>query len=183
MLFGSLLSLNGGPASVFTEQSAFTTTADLLVDVTVPGTYTANPVGTGINFTAGQLIDSYYLHYDVSGTGVTTGSLVFDTDVLAIIGDVYNLENSHGQLGAAGTTYWISNNLHGLWDSANDSITLSADRRTIDFTFRVGSAIDSVRILTVASSVVGVPEPATGLFVALGLVALLRRRLGTPVQR
>lgn len=162
-------------AYLFTEKTNFTTLAPVTMDVVAPGTYTADPGNTPL--AANSVIDSYFLHFDVVATALnsTSGSVTFNTEVIGIIANDVRLANSHGQLGAAVTTYWAAGSLNGIWDSNPlDSITLSADRRTVRFAWSVGNAIDSVRIITAASATV--PEPATLGLVSLALFGAMRRR-------
>lgn len=168
--------LVGTQAYLFAEQTNFTTTSNITLDVTAPGTYAADPGNTV--FAAGQAIDSYYLHYDLVITSAqsSTGSVTFDTAILGVIGNVGNLANTHAQLGAAGTSYWTSG-AQGIWDSP-DSITISGN--TLSYDLSIGSAIDSLRIITAASSTATqVPAPAGAALLGLGLVGLCatRRRL------
>ena len=161
--------LVGTPASLMLEKSQHTTSTDLTVDITSDGTYNADPGNT--TFSSGQVVDSYYLHFDILSVSATStsGSITFDTNILAIIAQDDHLSNSHAELGNAGTTYWTGvNSLHGIWDSAVDTVTLNGN--SLDFAFQVGTAIDSIRIL------VEIPEPTGLILCGIGMISLVAYR-------
>ena len=169
------ISMASGDSSSFVWfESAGVLGADLTIDFDTPGTRTGNP--NNIVLGAGTYVESYMIFFDVQGsaTGSSSGSVTFDADVIGVIGQEGLLRQSHDLLGAVGTEYITgSNSFQGIWDSRGDSVTLGNDLRTIDFNFTVGTAIDSIRILTQASPV---PSPAPLVLLLVGALALLRRR-------
>jgi hypothetical protein len=161
--------LEGPQAYLFAEKQNYTTTAPITVDVTSSGTYETSLDITSTEYASGQAVDSYYLHFDKAsgGANTTSGSIVFEEPILALIGLSPNLIASHSPLGAVGTTYWTVG-LHGTWDTL-DSVTLDQATNTVSFDFHVGTALDSMRILTAAHDV---PEPGSMHVLGIGLAVL-----------
>ena len=163
----------GGSDSYVWFESAGALASDQTVDTDAAGTLLSDPGNVVIS--AGTYVESYMLYFDVLGNsqGASNGSITFSSDVLGIMGNASLLRTSHGSLGNAGTSYITgSNSFQGIWDSNGDSVTLSADLRTVSFNFTVGTAIDTIRILTAET----VPTPAPLALLLVGALALLRRR-------
>ena len=164
----------------------------LITDLDTPGSYDrfSPPSAGSSQIAAGTQVDSYFVHYDVSvGATVNSGSVSFDADVLGIIlmTSTFDLAGPGGGsdalLGASVTTYIPVGGLgvRGM-EFGNDSITLSADLRTVSFTLRGGvNGVDQLRILTM-SDLITVPEPGTFAQLGLGLAGLAWLG-GRPVRR
>src|SRR5262249_10330712 len=134
----------------FAEQQQLTLANDLPVNISVPGT---SPGATDSNLSgatipAGTTINSYYLHFDVVGeisvnnAKEAIGSITFDEDILGLIVFPTALNNGT-QLGLPGVTYATGDN-HGLelglnMQGTSDSVTLSADLRTVTVDLRDAS--------------------------------------------
>jgi uncharacterized repeat protein (TIGR01451 family) len=161
---GSLIQLSSPPPSValnalenatsafaFNEAQGFALTAPLAVDITDPGTYSTFPVGR-TTIPAGTLVDSQLIHSDppssVHYTARRSGSVTVADDILGVIVTTKNLAASDG-LGAPGTIYSGKLTNRGL-DLGQDSLTLSADHRTVSFDIQTNaSSMDEIRIVTV----------------------------------
>lgn len=169
---------------LFLEKQNFVLPVPLTVDVTNPGTVVVNSdlsIGT---IGAGTMVDSYYIHVDpVDRTsGLLSGSLVFDRDIIGIIVGTFNGVNTVNG-GIDGDTHDVSNQILGRPGIAygreplevrfgDDPFTLSADRRTIDFSFAFGTIGDNMRIITQATSI---PEPSSTFLVFAGIATFHRR--------
>ncbi|HEY4329011.1 MAG TPA: hypothetical protein VGN88_04685 [Phycisphaerae bacterium] len=171
-------------AQLFAERQAVTISQPLVLDITAAGN---SPNGNDPNFSlatlpAGTLVNSYYLHFDVVGTpaqGVeVTGSVTWGEQILGLIVGVENgttidqsgnsLDLSNSALGAPGTLYGFDPiDLSNL----TDSVSLSADRRTITFDWATAGSADNMRIITAAT-----PEP--GSIYGLSMLGLLLLRRG-----
>ena len=167
-------------APFFTEVTNSLLLGNLTVDFNAPGTYNANPVSTN-TIAAGTRVDSYYLVTDPIGsdpanTRSFSGSITFNTDILGAIVLDPEFASSNGVVGHPGTLY--SPNGVQLELGSPDAFTISADRRTLSFNFTSNTAADNVRIITATS----VPEPASILLVASGLVGAYRYRKGSQRQ-
>lgn len=134
---------------LFNEVQGVTLSSALTVDYNVPGTYSAEPSPPLPVIAAGTVVNSYYLVADPTNppaTGVFyIGSITFDRNVLGLI--VLNAEQaaSNTILGRPGTSYASA----GVQlDFPGDSVTLSADRRTVTFTLAALNAADNIRIVT-----------------------------------
>jgi hypothetical protein len=145
-------------AIIFQERSGFTLPSNVAVDVTAPGTsnsgngYTPSPGTVAL----GTSVDVWFIHSDPPGNVSTNyvGTVTFDTPILGIIDTIPGLNDTDASLGHPGTSYPT-----GLANRAletPDTLTLSANDRTISFNFTTSSAVDEVRILVAA-----VPEPST----------------------
>jgi hypothetical protein len=166
---------------VFAEQLGLTLGSDLTVNITTPGTYTGSLTPGAI--LAGTVVDSYFLHADPASSSTTaySGSVTFDTDVLGLIVLDNRLDNTDAVLGRPGTLYPTGFNGRGLeLGSTQDQITLSADRRTVSFSWHAAVAMDSVRVVTAATSAAvpatAVPAPGGLALAAAGALALLGYR-------
>ena len=152
------------------------------VDISTPGTYnSAHPLTPG-TIAAGSKVNSFFFYSDPQnnnkGVGFT-GSLTFDSDILGLIVRVNSLNQTDPVLGASGTTYPTgapADTDRGLeiTGTGPDSVTLSADRRTLTYNFNTAQFVDEVRVVTSAAPV---PEASTtvsfGLLLALGLGGLV----------
>jgi hypothetical protein len=166
----------------FAELQNVTLTTGIGVTVSLPGTSPAGPGDDNLSpafIPLGTPISSYFLHCDAVGSPdppVTyTGSITFDSDVLGLMFLNPRLNDSHAYPGLPGTLYSMTGALEINSTPAFDSITLSADRRTVSVNFRNANSPDDVRIVTAA-----VPEPGALMLALFGgvmlVLVLLRRR-------
>jgi hypothetical protein len=179
----TLGSLEGPRPVVFQEAAGFVMPIDRAFAITQPGTYTLFPnLGQGV-VTQGTVIDVYFVHLDPVGSsplgGRFVGSITFDQPILGAVVLSSGLDGTDPAVGAPGTAYPAGLTTRGIEFDAlgTDSMTLSADRRTLSFDLFASTSVDQFRI------VVATPEPgsvaAWGLAVG-GVVAVrrLRRRAG-----
>src|SRR6185312_15148144 len=149
---------------------AVTLTSAMNVDGSDPGTYTT--FVTRGKIPAGTIVDSHLVHSDPPARSTTpgrTGSVTFPTDVIGIVGSTARLAATDSTLGAPGTTYAGSVKYRGLEADSNgrpDTVTISADRRTVSIDFRTTSVIDDLRIITrhvdsLATAITDTPDPVT----------------------
>jgi len=161
---------------------------DQEVDITASGTYTTGTLPPSPHPTVTATVDSYLVHADKVGTGVSAVSwmysITFSQDILGIILSAPDSAGTTGQLladtdsvfGLAGTTYSGTQSYRGLefGTDFSDTITLSADLRTLEVDSTVRREfMDEIRVIT------AVPIPAAAwLFGSglIGLVAIGRRR-------
>lgn len=162
-------------AIVFLEQSNLTLASNLDVNITVPGTYTGN-IAPSATIAAGTVIESYFFHMDLVGTsgGNTTyvGFATFDTDNLGLITSEPKLNATDPLLGLRTVAYPTSviGINRGSLDSpgAFDTVTLSADRRTVSFALGHDDGnIEQFRVITL------IPEPSTLALAVFGFAALI----------
>jgi hypothetical protein len=134
-------------AILFLERRNLVLPGSVSVDVSLPGT--VNDVGdlTPDLVALGTRVDSYFLHADPIGAGAQTygGSVRFDRPILGVMLTSATITASNTTLGAAGTSYPPTDSMLEL---GADQLSLSADRRTLQFTLATSVAVDHVRILT-----------------------------------
>ena len=159
----------------FAERQNVALPAAITLDISVPGTTPASAANDNFSTStlpAGTIVSSYFLHCDAVGSPSTAveyvGSITFDRDILGLIILNSNLNATAAFPGLSTTTYATNGELEINKTAAFDSVTLSADRRTVSFDFRDASAPDDIRVITTA-----VPEPSTGLLLALGMAVIL----------
>ena len=154
---------------VFEEQTTFVT--NLGTDTQTIGEHSSSH--TDGFLTAG--VKSFFVHFDPVGEPIdpvtlTDGFLEFNNNILALIWEAPDLDNSDSILGLAATTY-APQDLRGI-EVNHDRVTFTSLNR-VDFRVRAGGEkIDSFRVL------VRVPEPAQMAVFGIGLAAmcLMRRR-------
>ena len=133
-------------AHVFQEQIEETLTADVDVDVTVPGTYgtTLSP-GT---IPAGTKINSYYISGDsCESTSVRlSGSVVFEERIIGVIVSDALLDDSDSLLGRSGVDYPTGLYQRGLELTTDEIVVTDYDLSTGDL--RVAAVVDQIRVLT-----------------------------------
>lgn len=152
---------------IFGEGESIITGAAVTLDQTAPGAYFGNTPSAGAVIPAGELVRSYFLHFDAVGTPAaimsSAGSVTFENDILGIIYTVANLDGSDF-LSTTGTLYPT-----GLdatrGGEALDLYVISPDSRTLDFLLTTTTGIDHIRVITRA------PEPSTYALLGVFLVA------------
>ena len=167
----------------FAELQEFALPVDVIANVTAAGLYDQPGDLTPGVIAAGAAVDSYLLHADkmgLCGNKLLTGSVTFDADILGVIVLGSNLNSSDAVLGAPGTTYPGSmwNLVRGLeLRPSRDYLIVEPDLRTVQVHFRVGWAVDQIRVITAAPGP-PVPEPAALVLLLTGSMLALRRRRG-----
>ena len=161
--------------AVFVEKENHTLASSINVTPASAGlSFAGNSIPASSALAAGTLVNSYFVHGDRIGSSTTrvtlSGTLEFDSDILAVIVRTSHHNSSDAELGAPGTSYGGS--LRGL-ENNNDLISISSDLRSIDIQLSFGTAADDVRIITAASPV---PVPSALLLIALPLFGALRNR-------
>lgn len=189
---------------IFQEQSDLLLEDAVFLDILDPGAYAG--LGAGFlssgTVSAGLRVDSWLIHVDLPGIdnpgAEASGYVEFDQDILGLAvfpgafpgyGDPATLIDTDALLGSPTTAYadysmGIPGYFRGLEHlgtadeyAARDEVTLSADRRRVDFLIRnIHDGTDQVRIVVLSA----IPEPTTVVLVLLGLTGLgLRSRAGS----
>jgi hypothetical protein len=119
---------------------------------------------------AGMTVSSYMIRADpiASAQSAFQGFVVFDEPIVGIIYLRTFLISSDDVVGVTGTVY-NSNSQRGI-EFADDLLTVSSDRRRIDFQFATGGWTDDIRIVT------AIPAPGAAAVLTLGAVGAMRRR-------
>ncbi|MCY2942828.1 MAG: fibronectin type III domain-containing protein [Planctomycetota bacterium] len=136
-------------AKLFAEKTGVVITP-FNVDASRPGNYAASTDFTPSTILQGTLINSYYLHADVTGTPTTAkhmkGSITFDLPILGIISTDANL-NASDLFGSSSTVYPKSGRAS---DVKSDFFSISADRKTLTYDLQTAPFSDDLRIITAA---------------------------------
>lgn len=172
-----------GSMLLFLEREGVLLPTQVAGEITLPTTV-ADGLGTTPGAVgAGSRVDSYFVHFDTATVDLPitlSGTITFETDILAVMLFGASLDASDSILGAPGSTYPPAGDFfRGTSEltSGGDIVTLSSDRRTLTIQSRVSqiagfSGIDQLRIVTAT-----VPEPSTAWLIAIGLLgAGLRSR-------
>lgn len=161
---------------VFKEsQNIPLSTAISVSDLAPSGSSLRNPEAP---LPAGQAVTSHLIHFDPVGTSnniTLSGSVTFSDDIMATIFDPPLLNASDAVVGVPGTIYSTAIN-RGL-DGPSDSISLSPDRRTLNFALQATNGVDQIRVITAGSVEVidistfdndaegwSLLDPSTGIF-------------------
>jgi hypothetical protein len=191
---------------VFDEQENIDVTTPFGIDVrNISGTVQGTGVGGTVNLSPATIvsgnISSAFFHFDPNqrqvGTPLTlSGSVTFDQEIVGIITETETLDGSDF-LGLSDVTYPTGapeNDRRGLGWGLNDGdfgdefITISADKKTLEFSFTALKAIDQLRVITSANpgdvGVEAVPEP-NALFglLAIGAIGAGSRILSQKKQK
>jgi hypothetical protein len=131
-------------------------TSTLTVDNTSTGNYPPNGA-LGIGIPAGTAISSYFFHFDPVAASTTrknsVGTVTFDRDILGVIFTTSRLNATDLPLGAPGTAYTPAHAerqvelLSTQQTPPVDTFTISADRRTMSFSFFASSSQDQMRVI------------------------------------
>lgn len=116
------------------------------------------------SFPLSQGVDSYLIHMDPAGgeeerAVVLTGSITFDRPIQAVLGDPRDLARTDRLFGSPSIAYPRSSRTAGgpdgdlTWgiELADDSVSISPDRRTLNFRLQAGSSLDQLRILVLSA--------------------------------
>jgi len=123
----------------------------------LPAAVTVDAQGlSGAVLPQGARVNVYYVHADPVGNGQgkqLRGSVTFNTPVLAVLTDSGALLNTHNTLGntwhpTIKTAYSTSSD-QGI--EADDSVTVNAQQKRVDFVFNGSTGVDQVRIITAAT--------------------------------
>ena len=145
--------------SVVYEEQTLTLAQALAIDylAPVPGasSVTVNKGGSTYSIPAGTEIKSYLVHYDPPAATFATGSITFDQPIYAIIGvrdDGYGDKLNASNYLAKGTSNLWYTGRYGVAEN-NDTVSLSADRMTINYSLiNGGQYIDDYRVIFVDTS-------------------------------
>ena len=143
----------------FDEQQCVRTTADMPVDITVPGTYDdVSDLTPGV-IPAGTLVSSHFVNADKVGTQPPRieleGSIVTNADIIGIEIMQHSL-NVSDVLGAPGTIYPTGKFGRGLnLDDQNDFVIEQIDKRTVVVHSDVRVHTDQVRVITRCAETLG----------------------------
>src|SRR5205823_2620693 len=156
---------------LFNERRGVSLSSSVGVDVSTPGSYSSVAGLSPGNISAGTIVDSYYLHADpvgISGSApqLQAGGVTFPTDVLGLIVLDPSLSGSDSALGISGTSYPAGGRALDL-GSPTDTVSFSADRRTVILHLSNSGASDDVRVITAASPNVGFSQATSAAFSAL----------------
>jgi hypothetical protein len=158
----------GAASLVFDEQSVVLV-SPIALEISAPGTYASLASLTPGTIPAGSAVSSFYLHSfgpDISGN-VFSGSITFSTPILGVEGLAAGLTATNF-LGSPTTTYFTTDAGQSFeFGSQIDSLTISADRRTLTFLNETFNAPDDLRIVT-ASPTTATPEPSSLLLIGIG---------------
>jgi hypothetical protein len=138
----------------FQERQMVTLSTNTNVDITRPGTYSNFGSLSPGAIPAGTVVDSYFIHSSTlanAPNGVRLkGFVTFAQPILGLLVLDNSLNNTDGILGSAGTLY-PTGTLHRGFENDGDSLTLSADKRTVFIAIAVAEPGDQLRVLTSAS--------------------------------
>ncbi|MEM6826524.1 MAG: PEPxxWA-CTERM sorting domain-containing protein [Pseudomonadota bacterium] len=124
---------------------------------------TVGSLSSLVNLSADTVVDSFYILFDPASTNPATtlfGEVVFGEEILAIITDTDDLEDTDSAFGLNTVNYGTSD-FRGL--EGNDDASFVGNELTVEFV--ATSPGDFIRVLTVAAPV---PEPSTWLMLLLG---------------
>ncbi len=148
---------------------------DITVDIVNPGFYGGPFTSANATIAAGTMVSSHLLYFDPLRSTQRQAEFTFDSDIIGIIvlSDIPGNDRflNSDFLGNPLTAYPGAHfNLRGV-EFGPETMTLSADRRTLHVCLVASDPGDQVRVITRCD----VPEPASAL---LGLVGLIGAVVG-----
>ncbi len=121
----------------------------------------------------GVTVDSFFIHFDPTGTKSREGYAEFDQEIIGVIIDNNNFNASTPILGIPTNIYGTASGAYGLELSANDErFEIAGGRKRIGFKFTASDPGDRIRVITTSA----VPEPGTLGAIVAGAAALFGRR-------
>jgi hypothetical protein len=162
--------LEGTEGYVFTERDSVS-----VIDLAVDHDGSSGVFNTNADLTPTSLtgtFTSYFMHMDAPGNGPQNYdfTVTFAQAIEGVVVTDQTLDDTDAVLGNPGTTYPNGLTNRG-WETSTDDFKISISGNSLNFTGRVTSPLDSVRVLTNP-----VPEPTTMAALGLGALALLRRK-------
>ena len=165
------------------EQEAYTLSSNLVVSMLPPASFPfTNTSHFNVNtnvISSGTKIASYYFYFDPKNTLDIEATFKFTNKILGIVSNERNnAANDHFELsdylipGAVPT----ANKVTGWFEARGLEISSTVDTvrwlndRELKFNWRASSPGDQLRVIT------AVPEPASMATLAIGAIALIRRR-------
>ena len=141
-------------AILFVETDETPLTGGVLLDITQPGTvaptggdqYASGSLSPAV-VPAGTVVASHYIHTDalVEGTAFA-GSVTFSCEIAGLIVRRASMLGSDDELARPGVAYDSVRQI-----GVPDSVTLSADLRTVSFSFQTFDGTDQIRIVTLGT--------------------------------
>lgn len=166
----------------WTERENYTLTQDLVVSILAPGsfptTFTTHAGNENNKIANGTQIASYYMYFDPKNALGVNAKFKFDNNILGIVtNERTSAANDHFMLSdylidpgvAAGNKSAAHFTARGLEIGANEFIKFHSAKE-IEIDWNASSPGDQIRVIT------AVPEPASMAALAIGAVAMLRRR-------
>jgi hypothetical protein len=126
----------------------------LPLSLDAPGHYRVRPKWKNFGrIPSGTLVDSYFVHLDAVGPEkrLREGTITFDRPILGVVFSSQLLSEQNRILGSPSTSY-SSERTNPKHDPTleNETVTLSADRRTIRFSWIIRSRSDQARVIVAA---------------------------------
>lgn len=142
------------------------------------GTFTGPGGFTPGQIAIGEVVNSHFFYSRPENADLSEkiymAEILFDNPILMVgfASSVANLNASESQLGLAGTTYsYAQLEFNGGACNTCDTVTVSADRKTLTLEFHTTTSHDTLRVITQGTPV-PIPEPETYLVMG-GMVAAL----------
>jgi hypothetical protein len=135
---------NDKVARVWNEQQNIELMSSVAVDINgTPGRYDANGDLGDFAIARGVMASSHYIHFDSPGglAASAKGAVTFDADIIGVIVRGDDRADGRNRLDqsdwlSAGTIYGNGINNRGLELSSKEFVEVSADRRTLSFSFQ-----------------------------------------------
>ena len=150
---------------------------DTLVN-TLPSGFTDGKGGSGGMLPTGNY-DSAFVHFDINNTSLSA-TITFSTAITGLIYTRNDLDPTDPTFGHGLVTYPTGSGAGNRQLEGNDTVFISADRKTLTLNWAIGSQLDQLRVITAPANAVPVPA---GMLLALtglpmvGAVGWFRRRV------